>query len=80
VKSCAKILIFSFKKKKKKKKKKEQTPSTVTQDCNSSYSRGGDWEDCGLRLAQGKSSQDPISTHVWVKWHMPVIQLSGKNK
>jgi hypothetical protein len=41
--------------------------NTGAKDRNPSYPRGGDWENCSLRLAQAKSSQDHISTngHVW---------------
>jgi hypothetical protein len=42
--------------------------------CNPSYLGGKNQKNCGLRPAQTKSSQDPISTNkslVW--WHMSVI-------
>jgi hypothetical protein len=36
--------------------------------CNPRYLASGDWEDQGLRQAQAKSSQDPMSTNSWVQW------------
>jgi hypothetical protein len=47
VRSCSKIYFIWL--------------STVANDCNPSYSGGWDQENLSLRLAQTKSSQDPIS-------------------
>jgi hypothetical protein len=38
-------------------------PGTVAHACNLSCLEGGDQESYGLRPAQAKSSQDPISTN-----------------
>jgi hypothetical protein len=46
--------------------------------CNPSYSGSGDMEDCGLKGAQAKSSQDSISTNKCLMWNYapvnPAIQ------
>jgi hypothetical protein len=46
---------------------------TVAHTCNPSYLGTGGWEDCGLKSAGGKRSQDPISTNGWAQWQVPVI-------
>jgi hypothetical protein len=40
---------------------------------NPSHLEGGDWEDHSSRPAQGKSSQDSMSTSGWAWWQVPII-------
>jgi hypothetical protein len=39
-----------------------------TSGCSPSYLGGLEWEDCGVRIAQANSLQDPISKITRAKW------------
>jgi hypothetical protein len=52
-------------------------PGVVVQVCDLSYLRYQ--EDCSLRPAQARTSQEPISTNGWAQWHAPVIQAMHGN-
>jgi hypothetical protein len=52
----------------------------VAQACNHSCGGEGNQEDHSLRLAEAKSSQDPISIHGRVQWYVLVLSYAGKHK
>jgi hypothetical protein len=53
----------------------------VAHTCNLSYSGVRDWENCDLRPAWAKSSQDSILTNDWTQWStMCHLSYMGKYK